>query len=214
MKKKLSSSLKKIQKACASDDLSVAFSQIFAHIDSLPDESLENINSFELPPSVDGIAGSFVIYSDGACRGNPGPGSYGCFAQDWTGKILFEQAEVFENTTNNRMELLGVIEGLKGLGAYLNAKNESISTAKVLVVTDSKYVVDGTSKWMDGWKARGWKKADKKVPENVEMWQTLDILKQKLGSNLTLSWVKGHSGHPQNERCDQLANMALDNEGF
>jgi ribonuclease HI len=67
---------------------------------------------------------------------------------------------------------------------------------------------------MDDWKARGWKKADKKPPENVEMWQSLDVLKQKIGNNLSLEWVKGHSGHPQNERCDQLANMALDNEGF
>lgn len=214
MKKKLHSSLKKIEKACDNQELTDAFSQIYQYIDSLPEETLEVASEFEVPPSVKGVEGSYVIFSDGACRGNPGPGAYGCFAQNWLGEVVFEQAEVFKNTTNNRMELLGVIEGLKSLGTFLNAKDQSISSVDILVVTDSKYVVDGISKWMEGWKARGWKKADKKSPENVEMWQTLDVLKQKIGPRLTLKWVKGHSGHPQNERCDQLANMALDNEGF
>jgi ribonuclease HI len=214
MKKKLYNSLKKIEKTCDSAELSAAFSQIYDHIDSLHEIEVEVGGDFELPSSVKGVSGSYVIFSDGACRGNPGPGAYGCFAQSWDGEIVFEKAEVFKNTTNNRMELLGVIEGIKSLGSYLNAKEQSISSVKILVVTDSKYVVDGTSKWMDGWKARGWKKADKKSPENVEMWQSLDVLKQKIGKNLSLEWVKGHSGHPQNERCDQLANMALDNEGF
>ena len=214
MNKKLHNSLMKIEKACNRKELSAAFSQIYAHIESLHEEKIEIGADYELPASMRGIEGSYVIYSDGACRGNPGPGSYGCFAQNWLGEIIFEQAEVYKNTTNNRMELLGVIEGIKSLGSYLNAKDQSISSVKIVIVTDSKYVVDGTSKWMDGWKARGWKKADKKPPENVEMWQSLDVLKQKIGNNLSLEWVKGHSGHPQNERCDQLANMALDNEGF
>ncbi len=214
MKKKLYNSLKKIEKTLSNESLSDAFSQIYESIDSLEEPSVSQSGDFELPASVKGKTGSYVIFSDGACRGNPGPGAYGCFAQNWLGEIVFEQAEVFKNTTNNRMELLGVIEGLKALGAFLNAKNESIASVDILVVTDSKYVVDGISKWMDGWKSRGWKKADKKVPENVEMWQTLDVLKQKIGDNLVLEWVKGHAGHPQNEHCDQMANLALDNEGF
>jgi ribonuclease HI len=218
MKNKLLKSLKQIQKKVDSISLDDAFSQIETYINDLPDDKSEETNTnlfgeFTLPKSMSGEIEAFAIYSDGACRGNPGPGAYGCFAQDIQGTVLFEKSEVFTQTTNNRMELLGVIEGLTGLGKYLNDQGKSIKDFKIVVVTDSKYVVDGTSKWMDGWKAKGWKKADKKTPVNVEMWQKLDPLKELIGSNLVLEWVKGHSGHPQNERCDQLANEALDREG-
>ena len=84
---------------------------------------------------------------------------------------------------------------------------------KLILFSDSKYVVDGLKSWIHGWKRRGWKKADKKVPENVELWQQLDQLVSKF-KNIEYQWVKGHAGHPQNERCDQLANEALDDAGF
>ena len=153
-----------------------------------------------------------TIYTDGACSGNPGIGGWGV--------VILEnnKDDIFLNggnnyTTNNKMELLGVINGLKILGQKLNEQGMSIASIKVLVVTDSKYVIDGITKWVPGWKARGWKKADKKTPENVELWKQLDLLKDRVGE-LDFEWVKGHSGHPQNEHCDQMANIALDNEGF
>lgn len=145
-----------------------------------------------------------VVYSDGACRGNPGPGSYGLYIEKEDGST-HKGSESFENTTNNKMELLGIIKGLE----FAIKEN----AGRVLVVTDSKYAINGMESWMAGWKARGWKKADKKTPENVEMWQTLDSYKDSF-SLLKFEWVKGHSGHPQNELCDQLANRALDEAGF
>jgi ribonuclease HI len=218
MKQKLIKSLKQIQNHLNSESLNDAFSQIESFIAGLPDkervESDKSLGEFILPASMNGEVEAYAIFSDGACRGNPGPGAYGCFVQDTNGEVLFEKSEVFEETTNNRMELLGVIEGLTTLGKKLNDNGKSIGDFKIVVVTDSKYVVDGTSKWMAGWKSRGWKKADKKAPENLEMWKKLDLLKERVGNNLILEWVKGHAGHPQNERCDQLANEALDREGY
>lgn len=220
MKKRLLKSLKKIQKELDDSSVANAFCQIEDSINKLeevpnasPSRSSETKN-FLLPESIKEESEAYAVYSDGACRGNPGPGAFGCFAQSVEGEVVFEKSEVFKDTTNNRMELLGVIEGLKALGKYLNDEGKSIKDYKIVVVTDSKYVVDGLSKWMEGWKARGWKKADKKTPENVEMWQKLDLLKQRIGDNLVLEWVKGHAGHPQNERCDELANRALDSEGY
>ncbi len=216
MKEKLLKNLKKIEKTLSNTDLNDAFSQIKSALDLLPEDEVNNnsLGEFVIPSSISSNPGSYVIYSDGACRGNPGPGAYGCIAQDSEAKVVFEKAAVSEQTTNNRMELLGVIEGITTLGKLLNEKGQSISDVDILVVTDSKYVVDGITKWMDGWKSRGWRKADKKAPENVEMWQKLDLIKQKIGKRLSVDWVKGHAGHPQNEFCDQLANKALDNEGF
>lgn len=141
-----------------------------------------------------------VVFSDGACRGNPGAGAYGVHVIQ-VSKSAVEMKEFFPKTTNNRMELQGIIEGLK-----FALKNE---VSKVLVVTDSKYAIDGIRSWMAGWKKRGWKKADKKTPENLELWQELDELKASF-EVLDLEWVKGHSGHLENERCDELANQALD----
>jgi len=145
-----------------------------------------------------------VIYSDGACRGNPGPGSYGLYVEGSTGEV-FKDSEAYNLTTNNKMELLGIIKGLEF------AKSKQVKN--VLVVTDSKYAINGMESWVAGWKSRGWKKADKKTPENVDMWQILDSFKTDF-DNLKFEWVKGHSGHPQNEFCDQLANMALDEAGY
>lgn len=145
-----------------------------------------------------------VVYSDGACRGNPGPGSYGLYVE-LPNNVTYKESEAFKNTTNNKMELLGIIKGLE----YASRSD----VKSVLVVTDSKYAINGMESWMANWKARGWKKADKKTPENVEMWQELDMLKDRF-TNLKFEWVKGHSGHPQNELCDQMANKALDEAGY
>jgi ribonuclease HI len=145
-----------------------------------------------------------AIYSDGACRGNPGPGSWAYMIQNNQGEVLGYEANVSNPTTNNKMELTGAIRGLEALAGT--------SVETVYLFTDSKYIVDGITKWVPGWKARGWKKADKKAPENLELWQQLDSLNAKY--EIDFNWVKGHSGHPQNEFVDQLANEVLDDQGY
>ncbi|OUR94888.1 ribonuclease HI [Halobacteriovorax marinus] len=150
-----------------------------------------------------------AIFSDGACRGNPGPGSWGMVGQNHEGDVIFKGSGVETRTTNNRMEMMGAIEAFK---AILNEEFSADETT-VLLYSDSKYVVDGLKSWMKGWKKRGWKKADKKTPENVDLWQELDEVVQNF-KNVKYFWVKGHAGHPQNELCDQLANEALDDSGF
>lgn len=151
---------------------------------------------------------AFSVFSDGACRGNPGVGSYGIVAQSPDGEVIFTASEYFELTTNNRMELLGAIKGLELTLRHLANLKMSQNTA-VILYTDSRYVVDGLEKWLPNWKARGWKKADNKEPENIDLWKNFDFITSKF-KNLKLRWVKGHSGHPQNELCDQLANEELD----
>ncbi len=151
---------------------------------------------------------AYTVYSDGACRGNPGPGSWGVVGQDVNGVVLFEQSEFHPETTNNRMELLGATKALEYMIRHLADEKKPQSTA-VILYSDSKYVIDGYEKWLPNWKARGWKKADKKEPENLDLWQKFDFIAAKF-KNLSFRWVKGHSGHPQNERCDQLANQILD----
>jgi ribonuclease HI len=162
------------------------------------------------PPNLKGSG--FAVYSDGACRGNPGPGAWGMVAQQSDGSVLFFDSGIEEHSTNNRMELQGAIEGLKSLLEYFEEQNIK-ADVEVLLVSDSKYVLDGISKWVPGWKARGWKKADKKEPENVERWKSLDEIVGEF-SNISYEWVRGHQGHPQNEYCDLLANQALDNNGY
>ncbi len=165
-----------------------------------------------MPAELNGIENSFALFSDGACRGNPGPGSFGMLAQNNAGDVIFEGSGVDNPTTNNRMELEGAIVALENLVEFLK-ENPPKAKPHVWLFSDSKYVVEGVEKWVAGWKARGWKKADKKEPENVDLWKRLDET-TKLFTNLKFKWVKGHAGHPQNERCDQLANIALDEAGF
>ncbi|MDD0852716.1 ribonuclease HI [Halobacteriovorax sp. GB3] len=167
---------------------------------------------FPLPVEVQDLQRAVAVFSDGACRGNPGPGAWGVMAQNATGEVIFESSGIDASTTNNRMELEGAIKGLELVHEYFEEHNE-INTQPVYVYSDSRYVVDGIEKWVPGWKARGWKKADKKAPENLELWQTLDRLALSFHM-LKFYWVKGHAGHPQNEHCDQLANKALDDSGF
>lgn len=163
---------------------------------------------FETPKEIVDKENNVAIFSDGACRGNPGPGAWACVAQDHTGHIIFELSEVDQLTTNNKMELSGALEGMR----YLKHKLNDVKMIDLHVYTDSQYLVNGMNSWVEGWKRRGWKKADNKVPENVEIWQQLDAMKEAYKS-VKFHWVKGHAGHPQNEFCDKLANIALDNEG-
>jgi ribonuclease HI len=132
------------------------------------------------------------IFSDGACSGNPGPGGYGTILR--FGDVQKELSGGSADTTNNRMELTGVIEGLKALK----------EPCDVVLTTDSKYVVDSiTKKWVYSWQKNGWKKSDKKPALNVDLWQQLLPLLEI--HRVEFVWVKGHAGHPENERCDQLA---------
>jgi ribonuclease HI len=137
-----------------------------------------------------------VIYADGACRGNPGPGGWGAWLKSGEHeKELFGGDKL---TTNNKMELTAVIQALAALERRCN----------VVVYTDSVYVKDGITKWIHGWKTRGWQTADKKPVKNIELWQRLDAL--NAGHQVQWRWVKGHSGDPGNERADRLANRGVD----
>ena len=143
-----------------------------------------------------------ILYSDGSSRGNPGPGGYGTILQytDRAG-VLHEKeiSEGFRSTTNNRMELMGVIAGLEAL----------VKPCSVDVWSDSQYVIKAfNDHWIDGWKKRGWKKADGKPVLNEELWKRLLLAAEP--HEITWHWVKGHDGHPENERCDALATAAAD----
>ena len=138
------------------------------------------------------------IYTDGACSGNPGPGGWGAILK--YGSVAKELFGGEPNTTNNRMELTAVITALQAL-------NEP---CEVILTTDSKYVVDGiTQGWAESWKKNGWRKSNKKPALNSDLWeQLLSLLRVH---NVKFVWVKGHNGHPENERCDQLAVAAYQN---
>lgn len=209
MRDKLLRQLASLKKTLDKAELEEAFNKIKEVILELPEEQKVSSDQFVVPNDILGVENAYVIYSDGACRGNPGPGAFGCLAQDSNANIVFEHAETRAQTTNNQMELQGVISGLSLLRDQLGGLDNN----KVKVVTDSKYVVDGITKWIHGWKKRGWKKADNKAPENLDYWKELDDL-VTLPKDISFEWVKGHAGHPQNEHCDQLANQALDHEGY
>ena len=134
-----------------------------------------------------------IIHTDGACKGTPGPGGWGAILQSGGGheKELWGGAP---NTTNNRMELMAAIMALEALKR----------PCKVELHTDSKYVMQGITEWMRGWKARGWVTADKKPVKNADLWQRLDAARAR--HDVKWRWVKGHAGHELNERADQLAN--------
>ena len=137
------------------------------------------------------------IYTDGACKGNPGPGGWGALL-DYDGKI--KEINGYSNeTTNNMMELTAVIEALQQLNR----------TCQIVITTDSNYVKDGITDWIKKWKINGWKTANKKPVKNKELWVHLDQLVSQ--HTITWKWIKGHSGHPQNERADALANEAITN---
>jgi ribonuclease HI len=176
-------------------------------------ESLSTKMIFALPKEMDNLLNGFAVFSDGACRGNPGPGSWAVVIQNYLGEFILKSSGVDIPTTNNKMELEGVIRGLQGLMDKFIEDGYSQSNEPVFVYSDSKYVIEGIEKWVPGWKSRGWKKADNKTPENLELWKELDALKNNFES-IKFLWVRGHDGHPQNELCDQMANTALDEAGF
>ena len=132
------------------------------------------------------------IFTDGACKGNPGPGGWGAWLKN--GEHEKEICGGEPNTTNNRMELMAVIEALSALTRPCN----------VVLHTDSQYVQKGISEWIHGWKKRGWKTASKEPVKNADLWQALDAAQAR--HQVEWRWVRGHSGHVGNERADQLAN--------
>ncbi|MAT91090.1 MAG: ribonuclease HI [Halioglobus sp.] len=136
------------------------------------------------------------IYTDGACRGNPGPGGWGALL-----RYGDKEKELYGGepaTTNNRMELRAAIEGLRALA----------QPCRVKLTTDSTYVRNGITSWLAGWKRKGWKTAARKPVKNVDLWQALDEQNQR--HEVQWEWVKGHSGHAENERADELANRGID----
>ena len=136
------------------------------------------------------------MYTDGACRGNPGKGGWGVLLRYGDAeKVLYGGEKL---TTNNRMELTAVIKGLEAL----------TKSCRIKITTDSKYVLQGVTEWMPNWKKRNWRTANKKPVLNVELWQQLDELVAQ--HEIEWDWVKGHSGHPENELADQLANQGVD----
>jgi ribonuclease HI len=170
-------------------------------------------NSFPLPEEMQELSAGYAIFADGACRGNPGPGAWATMIQDTKAEVILKSSGVDVPTTNNKMELEGVIQGLKGLVDKWIEDGVSDHESPVFVYSDSKYVVEGIEKWVTGWKSRDWKKADGKPPENLQLWKDLDLFKSRF-NKIKFLWVKGHAGHPQNEMCDKMANLALDEAGF
>ena len=140
--------------------------------------------------------GIVELYTDGACRGNPGPGGWGVLLCYNGHEKELSGGE--HETTNNRMELMAAIQGLEAL----------TKSCDVTLYTDSKYVMQGITEWIDNWKAKGWKTAARKPVKNVDLWQRLDQARNNHQVNWV--WVKGHSGHNGNERADELANRGVD----
>lgn len=139
-----------------------------------------------------------TIFTDGSCLGNPGPGGYGAILI-YKGRRK-ELAEGYALTTNNRMELLAAIVALESLK----------EPCDVELTTDSQYVRQGITSWLSGWKAKNWKTSNKKPVKNKDLWQRLDAASQ--AHDVNWKWVKGHSGHPENERCDELARNAAESD--
>ena len=135
------------------------------------------------------------IFTDGACSGNPGPGGWGAILR--FGAVEKELCGGEAPTTNNRMELMAAIQALEALKRPV----------KVRLYTDSEYLRNGITKWIHGWKAKGWQTADRKPVKNVDLWQRLDAASQR--HDIEFHWVRGHAGHPENERADELARKGL-----
>ncbi len=142
------------------------------------------------------MAATVEIFTDGACRGNPGPGGWAALLRAGENEKLVKGAE--PDTTNNRMELMAAIQGLSSLK----------KPSDVVLTTDSQYVRQGITSWITGWKKNGWKTANRKPVKNQDLWQALDTVMAE--HSIRWEWVKGHSGHPENELVDQAANDAID----
>lgn len=140
-------------------------------------------------------------YTDGACSGNPGPGGWGVLLVARDGDQVVKERELSggdADTTNNRMELMAAISALETLD----------KAATLTIVTDSVYVKDGLTKWIHGWKKNGWKTAARKPVKNEELWRRLDTAQER--HSVAWEWIKGHAGHPENERADELARMGME----
>ncbi len=135
------------------------------------------------------------IYTDGACKGNPGPGGWGALLVSGDNEKELFGGEA--STTNNRMEMMAVIQALGALKR----------PCQITLHTDSQYVLKGMTEWLPGWKAKGWKTASREPVKNVDLWQTLEVAAKQ--HQIEWVWVKGHAGHPGNERADQLANRGV-----
>jgi len=147
------------------------------------------------------LVADLFAYTDGACSGNPGPGGWGVLMRARNGDTIIKERELQggeANTTNNRMELLAAINALEVL--------EHPST--ITIITDSAYVKNGVTAWIHGWKRNGWKTSAKKPVKNVELWQRLDQARAR--HDVTFEWVKGHAGHEENERADELARAGME----
>ena len=139
-------------------------------------------------------------YTDGACSGNPGPGGWGVLLRAMEGGAVQKERELKGGeaaTTNNRMELMAAIQALETLAR----------PSKITIITDSAYVKNGVTGWIHGWKKNGWKTADRKPVKNAELWQRLDEAQKR--HQVVWTWVKGHAGHPENERADELARAGM-----
>ena len=141
------------------------------------------------------MSGEILIHTDGACSGNPGPGGWGAILE-WKGHRK-EISGAEPETTNNRMELLAAITALETLS----------KPTRITIVTDSAYVKNGVTGWIHGWKRNGWKTADRKPVKNADLWQRLDQARNR--HQVTWAWIKGHAGHPENERADELARAGM-----
>ena len=142
-----------------------------------------------------------IAYTDGACSGNPGPGGWGVLLQARDGDRVIKTRELKggePDTTNNRMELLAAISALEALDR----------PSKITIVTDSAYVKNGISSWIHSWKKNGWRTAGKKPVKNVDLWERIDAAQKR--HDVTWEWVKGHAGHSENERADELARAGMD----
>ncbi len=138
------------------------------------------------------------IWSDGACSGNPGPGGWGTLIH--ANKQYQELSGYQRQTTNNIMEMTAALEGIR----------QTPDGAEIVLTSDSQYLIKGMTQWLKGWKKRGWKKADGKPVLNRDLWIALD--EESSLRRINWKWIKGHAGHPQNERCDELARMAIQSE--
>ncbi len=214
MKKKHLKNLSSLEKWLKSEDvltsgLTQSLKEIKDIIESVEEETEDNGGPLPPPAEIADEPDMIAVYSDGGCRGNPGPGAFAFVAQSQSGEILAEGVDYESLTTNNKMELQGPIMALQRLSVLLPEKGKDPLLSRIKVLTDSKYVVEGMKSWVPGWKARGWKKADNKAPENLSYWQELDQIRNRF-MEVQWEWVKGHAGHPQNEYCDRKANEVMD----
>jgi ribonuclease HI len=137
------------------------------------------------------------LYTDGACSGNPGPGGWAYIVKDPATGRTTEASGGEPTTTNNRMELMGAIEGLRAI----------TNRSRVELYSDSQYLIHGLREWLDGWKAKGWKRGRNEPVKNVELWKALDELRVR--HEIHPHWIRGHNEHPENDRCDKLAVEAI-----